>query len=1139
MKRSVLLWGLMCLLSICTWAKEMTVQITDTKDLPVPGIKVSIPGYTSDGAGHYTTDANGKFVVNRSSLDFLQMHIDEKNVSDSYELVWNGGNDPVVVKLEGYYWLTMELKGVESEQYSLFSGVNLYTNKSSLYNEIYLETEWTDNGTFSFLYKGKQLYWELVGSILGVTSNITVDVTALNDGRIEINAPMEGKQKLTVAIKDETNALSEGLIKISGPHSYDLTIAAQETDIYLPKDNYEISARITGKEGYYIPIYQELILDDEPVEQTFSYDTGKKVTVRVLDIDGLPVKDAIVSKLIPSSSSWNGQKTDANGEVVYTAVAGTYSYYVLVVSGTDGDIYSLEGEIIVGSEDMEQIISFQNEYFRISLNITTGGFMTDPFLLNVKIGSRNIPYNEQTKLYTSILPKSSENKYYSYQISYPGMFTKEDYFQVTKDETIPISFTNYHKVTFTSSDVEKYALSDIYINETDKQQTYSCSEGKEYYLPEGEFEISATITDLTTQESFPCISKQSFTVSGEDMKVTYTFNENDYHLATISVINRTGSPMAGTNIEILKGYKQNYYTTDEQGEIRLHLPAGTYKCKINLESYQTLEKSFTIEESDVNIKLSFENYMKLTFNVTGDLLEAFRGEYGQRVNPIIKMINCATLYDQYFSLSKGNPTDGFTKDYYLPAGNYIYSLKIQHNNLINTSGKLISVNTDITENISLSTSDFQEVKINVVDEKGVDKAFPKESHIYVCNKMDKVIYSIYPDQNTGILQNVYLPCGKYVAKLIYQNVNDTRSISATEFTIGNEPETVIITCKEVVEELPFTIKVKGMPETYRNQCLLDFYSNGIFLKSYGVKLNNHIGETQAELPEGIYTYRTLSPEGKEMSGTVTIPADKELILDYSDYHLLYVTLFDENGLIIQSDDTEITLYQDNQIIYSDGNNLAGMFPAGVYQIRAWYKGHKAVSQTVTIGEEKQYLINLTLPKESANTYSVIFLLADCDEPDDFKVNAIVTLKGYGTFPVSNGIVFTDVSAGNIPYTISAPGYTTQTGVVSVSAEKAAEYGYVQVFALLKTAPTGVEQKYDVSNDFNVWIADDYLYIRSNSNYTDSWSMQLVSLNGNVVYTDKVQLETVNRFYVGNRPKGIYLFVLSNGKQRIAYKVVKN
>ena len=108
------------------------------------------------------------------------------------------------------------------------------------------------------------------------------------------------------------------------------------------------------------------------------------------------------------------------------------------------------------------------------------------------------------------------------------------------------------------------------------------------------------------------------------MTVTYTLNENDYHQVTISVIDRTGKPMAGTNVSIGTRNNTETYTADEQGKIKLHLPDGTYTCRTNLADYKPQERSFKIAGADMDIRLSFENYKELTFKVNGDLLEKFK-----------------------------------------------------------------------------------------------------------------------------------------------------------------------------------------------------------------------------------------------------------------------------------------------------------------------------------------------------------------------------------------------------------------------------------------------------------------------------------------------------------------------------------
>lgn len=1137
MKRRLLLVGLMCLVTVCTWAKDMTVLITDSKDLPIPGIQAFISGIGSDGAGDYTTDANGKFVVKRSSLNFLSMRV----AGDDYELVWTGGNDPVVVKLEGHYWLTLALKEVESEQYSLFTGIDLFPYRGSLYNKEHFDIKWTDSGTFSFLYKGEQLYWELTGSVSGVTSVSTIDVEELTDGRIEVNNPLAGKQKITVAVKDETNALCSGLITISGPQqSYEQAITAQPTDIYLPKGTYYIGARITGKEAYYIPIYQEISLADSPIEQTFSYETGKKVTVRVLDMDGLPIENAIVSQLIPSNDYWDGQKTDARGEVTYIATAGTYTYRVLAVIGTDKQSYrSIEGEIVVGSQEMVQEISYKDQYFRISLDITPGSFMTDPSQMNVSIAGNTVQYNEQTGLYTTVLEKSNDNSYYPYYISYPDMFTKEGEIHATKHETIPISFTDYHKVTFTSSDIEKYELTEIYVNSAQGEQSYNFEADHGYYLPDGDYEISATITDRTTQESFPGISKQQFTVAGQDMIVTYTLNENDYHQVIISVIDRTGKPMAEASVTISTRGNTNTYTADEQGKIKLHLPDGTYTYRTNLTDYKPQERSFKIAGADMDIRLSFENYKELTFKVNGDLLEMFKSANSYGI-PMLTLVNHAIEYRNTFALFNGNPTDGFTGSYYLPADDYAYSLEITQGKRINTPETLIKLDTDKTETITLSTADYQKVALNVVDENGTAWPVTYESSIYICNSThkDKDTYIYRLDTYNGSFIDVYLPQGEYVAKFENRNNMGETSVSTTEFSVVDQPQTVTLTHKEA-KETSLTIKVKGIVSAYNNYCYVEFYKSGIPIRGYEIRTEDGTGEETIQLPEGTYTYRVDEPEGKELSGTVTLPADKELTFDYSTYRNLQVQVQDEEGQYIDRS-PEISVYQDGKFIYSGNRSIYAMFPAGVYQIRAWCKGYKAVSQSVTIGETDQ-TITLKLPKETANTYTVQFLVADCYDSEYTPEGATVSLEGYGQLAAGyeGDVSFTDIVAGDVSYTISAPGYTTLKGVVNVSAEKAKDNGYVPVFAILQPVPTGIEETPMSSNSFSIWTDNDYLYINTNSTSTDLWTLQLVSINGSLVYTSKQHLDTENNVYIGNNPKGIYLFVLSNGKQRIAYKVIKN
>ena len=78
MKRRLLLVGLMCLVTVCTWAKDMTVLITDSKDLPIPGLQAFISGTGSDirryrtyresRYKHGASQKRCKFLVHKSKI---------------------------------------------------------------------------------------------------------------------------------------------------------------------------------------------------------------------------------------------------------------------------------------------------------------------------------------------------------------------------------------------------------------------------------------------------------------------------------------------------------------------------------------------------------------------------------------------------------------------------------------------------------------------------------------------------------------------------------------------------------------------------------------------------------------------------------------------------------------------------------------------------------------------------------------------------------------------------------------------------------------------------------------------------------------------------------------------------------------
>lgn len=1136
MKHKLLLLSMMCMIAISTWAKDMTVRIIDSNDTPIPELKVYITdsgsSYNGD-TGEFITNANGEFTMTRTNLNFLKMEIHlPKGGSLEYELVWNGSDDTVIITMEGYYWLTFILKGIEANLYPLISQLILNDRHWDTYN-----VTWDEEGKTSLLYEGTSLTWKIGGNIIGASNSDPIDLTT-HTGAIEINNPLKGMQQVNISLKDENGTLVSGEIdfkNIQSYTSYTIQTSSEEAIVYyMPKTTYEVSTTsLRNETKNYAVIKQKFILGNEPAILDLSYEGAKKLTIKVTGIDGENMPNADISGLAYYSKS-----VDENGEVTFITIPGTYSYSVSArLDQNREEDYHLWEEVKISDKDMMKTVTYQGKYFRISMDIKLPTFITDVDKLIIFSSEGGMfHYNENTKLYSQILRKTEDGYISGYNISYPNMFIKTCDYKVTKHETISIDLTQYHAVTFTPSDAAKYALSDIHIYHNDPYGSLNLENNSNTgYLEDGEYTVKATVTDLNTKEVYKAITPQTLTIKGADQTVTYTLNTNDYHKVTVTVTGADGMPMAGQEVRIYDNKSGNGIgdsLTDKNGKAVFNLSTGTYKCYVNPSKYSpNYEETFTIADKDVAINASFGNYKKLTVNLTGTLLS----ELNNSCN--ITIYNYTIGVEKSISFGKdynGNWTS-YNNEFYLLCGNYSYSVENDNRLKIRKDFELTG-NQELT--VNLSSSDYHKVTLKVVDENGEQVT---NGTMYVQTPNGQRIFELDASQT----RTVYLPDGVYKGAYLY---NDHRSVVTQDFTVSGGNKNVTFTYKEPGKECVLTIKAKGLKKEGIEIDYLRIYfdCNGFNVGIADMNINQEIGEgeTSIELPTGTYTYSVRSTYVAQ-TGTITITKDQELILDYTSFGFLSIFTIDEDGNIISGNDDEeweptISLNQNGKSVSANQPYLFGLFPQGTYEIWAWCYGYKVVTQSVTVTDQDQR-ISIKLPKANPNKFILYFNIND--EYNREINDATVNLTGYGEYPtIESELFFSDVTSGSISYTVKADGYETYTGTVNVNEDAVDTDGLIEIYVYLKSKEAVAIKQTETSTEtaFSVYpvAADEYVHIAPAEKESTVWMIRLAATTGATVYSDKQVIDGEAKVYVGNLPKGLYILTLCNGKQMKTYKIIK-
>ena len=177
----------------------MTVRVVDTFGDPIVGITGYITESNSSwniDQASFTTDSNGEFTVERTNMNFMNMYIDDYydwNLPAFYEVVWNGSDNPVIVKMEGFCRFIFKLSGVNALDYDKIS---IKVNNKNLpieWNDNGIDTAWIAVDTIT-----QELKWSLSGKILFAPQNQVYNISDPKNREIVIDNPLSEMQKISV-----------------------------------------------------------------------------------------------------------------------------------------------------------------------------------------------------------------------------------------------------------------------------------------------------------------------------------------------------------------------------------------------------------------------------------------------------------------------------------------------------------------------------------------------------------------------------------------------------------------------------------------------------------------------------------------------------------------------------------------------------------------------------------------------------------------------------------------------------------------------------------------------------------------------------------------------------------------------------
>jgi gliding motility-associated-like protein len=923
----------------------ITITVVDENGDPIAGATVTINGE------NYTTDENGQVTIELPDGEY-DYTVEADGYNDFTGTITVGGEDvdeAVIMIAEQEETHTVTITVVD-ENGDPIEGATVTIN-----GEEYVTDE---NGQVTLeLPNGEYDYTVTIDGYDDFTGTITVGGEDVDE---TVTMTTE-THTVTITVVDENgDPIAGATITING-ETYTTDENGQVT-LELPNGEYDYTVTIDGYEDF----TGTITVDGENVDETITMITETHtITITVLDENGDPIEGAIVTI--------DGEEyvTDENGQVTLELPNGEYDYTV-TIDGYD----DFTGTITVGGEDMDETITMTTETHTISITVVDEN--GDPIEgATVTINGEEYVTDENGQV-TLELP----NGEYDYTVTIDGYddFTGTITMGGEDVDEIVTMTTETHTITITVLDENDDPIAGAIV--TINGETYTTDENGQVTvtLPDGTYNYTVVADGYHNNGG-------TITVNGEDVEETVNMvpeTEPTYTI-TITVVDENGDPIEGATVTI-NGVT---YTTDENGQVTVTLPDGTYNYTVVADGYHNNGGTIIVDGEDVDETITM---ITETHTITITVVD----ENGDPIEGATVTINGET----YTTDENGQVTVT------LPDGTYNYTVVAEgyHNN-----GGTITVEGDDVDEIVTMTTETHTITITVVDENGD----PIAGATVTINGEDYVT-----DENGQV--TIELPDGEYDYTVTANGYEDFTG------TITVDDENVDETITMITETHTITITV------------LD--ENGDPIAGAIVTINGETyttdenGQVTVTLPDGTYNYTVVADGYHNNGGTITVNGEDveetvNMVPETEPTYTITITVVDENGDPIEG--ATVTI---NGVTYTTDENgqVTVTLPDGTYNYTVVADGYHNNGGTITVdGEDVDETITMIT---ETHTITITVL----DENGDPIEGAIVTIDGEEYVTDENGQVTIELPDGEYDYTVTANGYEDFTGTITVDGENVDE-----------------------------------------------------------------------------------------------------